>query len=147
MKESCHTYEGVMSHIWRSHVTHMNEACHRYVCENVYTHVYINTNMLRSVRRREELGLFEWVSHINESWHSQKWVMELCEWVMELYTWVMELCEWVMYTCVYIDTIWWLRLVGSLKWQVSFAEYNLFYRALLRKGPVILRSLHIEGPP
>jgi len=27
----------------------------------------------------------------------------------------------------------WLRLVGSLKLQVSFAEYILFYRALLQK--------------
>ena len=30
----------------------------------------------------------------------------------------------------------WLRLVGSLKLQVSFAEYRFFYRALLRKRPV-----------
>jgi len=29
----------------------------------------------------------------------------------------------------------WLRLVGSLKLQVSFAEYHLFYRALLQKRP------------
>jgi len=35
----------------------------------------------------------------------------------------------------------WLRLVGSLKLQVSFAEYSLFYRALLQKRPIILRSL------
>jgi len=27
----------------------------------------------------------------------------------------------------------WLRLVGSTKLQVSFAEYRLFYRALLCK--------------
>jgi len=31
----------------------------------------------------------------------------------------------------------WLRLVGSLKLRVSFAEYRLFYRALLQKRPVI----------
>ena len=31
----------------------------------------------------------------------------------------------------------------SLKWQVSFAEYGLFYRALLQKRPRILRSLLI----
>jgi len=35
----------------------------------------------------------------------------------------------------------WLRLVGSLKLHVSFAEYHLFYRALLQKRPIILRSL------
>jgi len=30
----------------------------------------------------------------------------------------------------------WLGLVGSLKVQVSLAEYRLFYRALLQKRPV-----------
>jgi len=41
----------------------------------------------------------------------------------------------------------WLRVVGSLKFQVSFAEYRLFYRALLQKRPVILRSLLIVVAP
>jgi len=40
----------------------------------------------------------------------------------------------------------WLRSVDSLKSQVSFAEYSLFYRALLQKRLVILRSLRIEAP-
>jgi len=33
----------------------------------------------------------------------------------------------------------WLRLVGSLKLQVSFVECRLFYRALLQKRPIIIR--------
>ena len=37
----------------------------------------------------------------------------------------------------------WLRLVGSLRLYVSSAEYGLFYRALLQKWPVIIRSLLI----
>ena len=41
----------------------------------------------------------------------------------------------------------WLRSVGALKLQVSFAEYRLFYRALLQKRPIILRSLLIEATP
>ena len=41
----------------------------------------------------------------------------------------------------------WLRLVGSLKVYVSFAEYSLFYRALLQKRPIILSSLLIEASP
>ena len=41
----------------------------------------------------------------------------------------------------------WLRLVDSLKLQVSFAEYRLFYRALLQKRPIILRSLIIVATP
>ena len=35
----------------------------------------------------------------------------------------------------------WLRLVGSLKKQVAFAEYRFFYRALLQKRPMVLRSV------
>jgi len=41
----------------------------------------------------------------------------------------------------------WLRLVGSLKLQLSFAEYSLFYRALLKKRLITLRSLLIEATP
>ena len=44
-------------------------------------------------------------------------------------------------------TMGWLRLVGSLKLQVSFAEYRLFYRALLQKRPAILSSLLIVATP
>ena len=40
---------------------------------------------------------------------------------------------------------WWLRLVSSLKLQVSLAEHSLFYRALLQKRPMILRSLLLEA--
>ena len=35
----------------------------------------------------------------------------------------------------------------SLKLLVSFAEYSLFYRALLQRRPIILRSLLIEATP
>ena len=41
----------------------------------------------------------------------------------------------------------WLRLVDSLKLQVSFVEYRFFYRALCQKRPMILRSLLIEATP
>jgi len=34
-----------------------------------------------------------------------------------------------------------------LKLQVSFAEYRLFYRALLQKRPIILRSLLVIATP
>jgi len=43
----------------------------------------------------------------------------------------------------YTPDMGWLRLVGFLKWPVSFAEYSLFYRALLQTRPIILRSLLI----
>ena len=41
----------------------------------------------------------------------------------------------------------WLRMVGSLKLHVSFAEYRLFDRALLQKRPMLLGSLLIAATP
>ena len=41
----------------------------------------------------------------------------------------------------------WLRIVGSLQLQVSVGEYSLFYRALLQKRHIILRSLLIVATP
>jgi len=38
-----------------------------------------------------------------------------------------------------------LRSVGSIKLYVSFAEYRLFYRALLQKRPIILSILLTEA--
>ena len=36
-----------------------------------------------------------------------------------------------------IHVMGWLRLVGTIKLYVSFAEYRLFHRALLQKRPII----------
>jgi len=41
----------------------------------------------------------------------------------------------------------WLWSVGSIKWQVSFAEYRLLYRALLQKRPTILSILLSVATP
>ena len=41
----------------------------------------------------------------------------------------------------------WLRSVGSIKLQVSFAEYRLFYRALLQKRPIIESILLTVATP
>jgi len=41
----------------------------------------------------------------------------------------------------------WLQLVGSIKLQVSFAEYSLFYRALLQKRPIIFSILLTQATP
>jgi len=60
------------------------------------------------------------------------------EWVMPYVNWSI---EWLMYAVFCL--MGWLRLVGSLKLYVSFAEYRLFYRTLLQKRPIILRSLLI----
>jgi len=41
----------------------------------------------------------------------------------------------------------WLRLVGSIKLKVAFAEYRLFYRALWQKRPVILSTILTAATP
>ena len=52
-----------------------------------------------------------------------------------------------IHMCTILVPMGWLRLVGSLKLQVSFAEYRLFHRALLQKRPIILWSLlHVATP-
>ena len=41
----------------------------------------------------------------------------------------------------------WLRLVESIKLQVSFAKQSLFYRALLQQRPIILSILLTKATP
>jgi len=68
-------------------------------------------------------------------------------------------CVWVcmfvfvLYICISVTSktksahMGWLRSVGCLKLKVSFAEYSLFYRALLHKRRIMLRSLRIVATP
>ena len=56
MHKSCHTHEWVMSHIWMSQVTHMNESCHTY--EWVMLHIWMSH-----------------VTHMNKSCHKYEWAM------------------------------------------------------------------------
>ena len=48
---------------------------------------------------------------------------------------------------VYSDDVGWLRLVGSLNLQVSFAQEPYKRDDILQKKPIILRSLPIEATP
>jgi len=41
----------------------------------------------------------------------------------------------------------WRRSVASIKFKVSFADYRLFYRALLQKRPIILSILLTKATP
>ena len=45
------------------------------------------------------------------------------------------------------DVTGWLRLLGSSKLDVSFAEHSLFYRAVLQQRSIILGSLLIVATP
>jgi len=46
-----------------------------------------------------------------------------------------------------VVSVYGVATISRLKLQVYFAEYSLFYRALLQKRPIILRSLLIVATP
>jgi len=82
-----------MSHIWMSHVTHMNESCHTQCIEHWMSHVtHMNMTWLIHMCdmthiQKGDVNVMEWqgdvVPHMNESCHTYEWVMShTYEWVM-----------------------------------------------------------------
>ena len=72
MNESCHTYEWVMSHIWMSHGTHMNDgpcATHRNALHYAATHVHHIRN--ESCHTRDTARSH--VSHLTRSLCNRNW--------------------------------------------------------------------------
>jgi len=126
MNESCHTYK-TPQRPWMSNVTHtyINKSCHTCTYEWVMLHIYV------------------WMSHVahthmNESCHTYEWV------VSHTYIAIMSCLHIWMSHVTHVRR---LRLVGSLKLDVSLAEHSPFYKALLQKRPIILRSLLIVATP
>jgi len=66
---------------------------------------------------------------IEDVWHTHQWRSSLTSRVAPH--------THVCHTLVTWPTMGWLRLVGSLKLEVSFAEYSLYYKALFQKRPII----------
>jgi len=87
MHESCHTYKWVMSHIWMSHVTHMdesfthmNESCHTYgwVMSHIWMSHVTHTAVLPTTQQDEWIMSRAWmrhITHMNETCHTHEWVM------------------------------------------------------------------------
>jgi len=118
--ESCHTYE-------LSHGARTNDSCH------TYSHTP-GSGGSSCTHTNEKCQTYE-VSHdarTNESCHTYSHTPgsggSRC-------------------THIFLLRMGWLRLVGSLKLYVSFSEYRLFYRALLQKRHVSLRSQLIVATP
>jgi len=86
--ESCHTYEWDIPHIWMSHVTHTNEACHP--CDTAADVNYILRDKLEIVARTSILRMW---------------------WLLTLHHTFNDICYVVLYT----NTLGWLRSVGSIK--------------------------------
>jgi len=94
---SRHTYERVTSHVWMSHVKHLNEWRHTY--EWVTSHTWMShvTHMNESRHTYEWVTSHIWMSHVphmNESSH----LMRVCEWVTHMnksHIWMSHTYEWV----------------------------------------------------
>jgi len=82
-----------------------------YVCIHMYVFICMNVACVRTTRAHQPCS-----------------ILALTQSVSMLDTLAKPIDKWAMG---------WLRLVGYLKLYVSFAEYRLFYRSLLRKKPVI----------
>jgi len=113
-----------MTHLRMMHHLHMWYITHRWMCD---VHSYLMN-----------------VSHSYVTHHT---------FIRRSYanTWVSHLTCWHMTygydTSAYHLRMGWLRSVGSIKLQVSFAEYCLFYRSILQKRPIILSILLSSATP
>ena len=135
--ESCHTYEIVMSHIWITHVAHMNEPCVMYIWMSHVAH------MNESCRKFESVLL-----HIDGSGCTYKlamphiWMRRTCETIM-LHIWMSDwfTCEaimlhiWMSLTCESCCTYEWAIMlhiwmsltcesVTSHTWMSAVAHMN-----------------------
>ena len=90
VNELCHTYEWVVSHIWMSHVKHMNESCHIVTSHSYMWHdsfIYL-TCLIR----------------IHDMTHSYVWhdSFECVTWLCDIYM------SDVTHSYLLQRTIWWL---------------------------------------
>ena len=125
---------------------------HLYICTNTYRFIHIriyiyshmpNVHMYIHIRTRAQVHV-----HTQTGQHTSHFTLLRTRPYMCKPT-CTSICICIliyMYMPVY-SYMEWLRLVGSLKLSVSFAEHSLFYRALLHKKPIILRSLLIVATP
>jgi len=73
----CHTCEWIMSHIWTSHVTYLNQPCHisKRVMSQIMSHFWKShvTHLNESCHISEQIMSHIWmrhVTHLNASWHT-----------------------------------------------------------------------------
>jgi len=100
---------------------------HIYMYERIYVWAYIYTNKCMCVAMCARVLVYLWI-FVTVWWRS-------------------ELTANIDWDVAAVCGMGWLRLVGSSKLYVSFAEYSLFYRTLLQKRPMLLNSLLVVATP
>jgi len=132
---------------------YMHTYIHMGICSwlCIYTHTYPCVGHHHSVSswRNSNAGYYGKVDGYGV-WHHVLWLWHcwyLCVYLIDI---LCGSCDW--HHVLWLGHCWylcmgWLWLVGSLKLWVSLAIYRLFYRVLLQKRPIILRSLLIVATP
>jgi len=144
MNTSCHTPANAMSHTPKRLVTSTKV---------VWLCVYSFTSMWHGVWHVRDMTLCD-MTLCDTVWHDTVWHDTVWH---DTVTWH---CVTWLNRCdkahqvsrpKYRDqsrvTLGWLRLVGSLKFQVSFAKEPYKRNYILRKRPIILRSLQVLATP
>ena len=83
VNEACHTYERVMSHLWMGHVTHMNGSC--------LTWEWVMPQLWMSLVTHKCIMSYVWMSHVtpvNESCHTYSELFRAASACMRWLRWV-----------------------------------------------------------
>jgi len=109
--------------------------------------MYVTTDFrfeIAVLRMSHELVMCTWRCDMTHS--SQTWVCDVMFFChrCENGTRLQNPTDYTDSSCAHMG---WLRSVGSIRLWVSFAEYRLFYRALLQKRPTILSILLTKATP
>jgi len=146
MTHSCVWHDSFMCVTWPDSFisvtwfVHMCNMTHPEVCHDSFMCVPWPTHTRRRSQKRKNV-----LAHTVQLFHNM-WIWSVTGF---FFGWIKESWKLVLFHNMWIwsVTMGWLQWVGSLKLQVSFAGYRLFYRALLQKRPIILSILLIVATP
>jgi len=113
--------------------------CSRYTyiyLRYTYTYVYVRLFIDQHIHMYKVASIHMYTS-LSQVWVAGIHMYTTCDKHIHVY-----ICDYLR-----IATMRCIRLEGSIKLSVSFTEYSLLYRALFRKGPLMLSILLTKATP
>ena len=114
-----------------------------YICTYIYIYIYIHIYIYRKMYIGTYIGVSCKIL--------QSCVTRCCGFSLAMHCNILQhtasYCHTLQHTAIHKNVTGWLRLVGSLKSQVSFAKEPCKRDFILQNRPVILRSLRIVATP
>ena len=109
-----------MSHIWMSHVTHMNESCHTY--EWVISHIYFTahprtTAPVRGFVWHDIFTCGSWLMYMEDMTHSYKWHS-----VFKFETPSFIYVTWLIYMCDMTHSYVWHDSLICMTWLINMCD-------------------------